>query len=319
MKYYAMEDRMGDSFGDVRIHTGSTAAEACESINARAFTVGNHIACNSGEYDTSSPEAQHVLAHELAHVRQQNQGTVSMLPQEDMELEVDPDPALEREAEETAKKVMQGGELGIQRMADTDVHIQRAGLGSHISQDRTWSPGGGPDQPKQPAQPDSQPAEIDVGEIEADPEKLAQEVQEIKQRQVTMIQTVVEGSTTSGGEPSADLFGAALKGPAGSAVSGVAEKFGEYGGASVGASIGTVVLPGIGTVGGAVVGGALGYAGGKIAGGAAGDMAKEGVDYALDRSRQNENEDLKTRLRDLEQELAELRSGTKTGGDNPGR
>ena len=120
-----MEDRMGDSFGDVRIHTGSTAAAACESINARAFTVGNHIAFNSGEYDPSGPEGQHVLAHELAHVRQQTQGAVSMLPQENMELEVDPDPALEREAEETAQQVMEGGDLGIQRLADTEVHIQR--------------------------------------------------------------------------------------------------------------------------------------------------------------------------------------------------
>jgi len=121
----AMEDRMGDSLGDVRIHTGPQAAAACEAINARAFTVGNHVAFNAGEYDPESPEGQHVLAHELAHVRQQTDGAVSMLPQADVELEVDPDPALEREAEETAQRVMQGGELGIQRLADTEVHIQR--------------------------------------------------------------------------------------------------------------------------------------------------------------------------------------------------
>ena len=78
----AMEDRMGDSLGDVRIHTGPQAAAACESINARAFTVGNHVAFNQGEYGPSSPEGQHVLAHELAHVRQQTGGAVSMLPQE---------------------------------------------------------------------------------------------------------------------------------------------------------------------------------------------------------------------------------------------
>jgi len=126
----AMEDRMDDSLGDVRIHTGPQAAAACESINARAFTVGNHIAFNSGEYDPSSPEGQHVLAHELAHVRQQTGGAVSMLPQEDMELEIDPDPALEREAEETAQRVMQGGELGIQRLGQTEVHVQRSVFGS---------------------------------------------------------------------------------------------------------------------------------------------------------------------------------------------
>jgi len=121
----AMEDQMGDSLGDVRVHTGPQAAEACDDINARAFTVGNHVAFNSGEYDPESAEGQHVLAHELAHVRQQTGGAVSMLPQEDMQLEIDPDPALEREAEETAQRVMEGGELGIQRMADTEVHVQR--------------------------------------------------------------------------------------------------------------------------------------------------------------------------------------------------
>jgi len=45
-----------------------------------------------------------VLAHELAHVRQQNEGAVSMLPQEDMQLEVDPDPAPEHEAKNRPPK-----------------------------------------------------------------------------------------------------------------------------------------------------------------------------------------------------------------------
>ncbi|QIB75713.1 DUF4157 domain-containing protein [Halogeometricum borinquense] len=120
----AMEDRIGDTLGDVRIHTGPSAAKACEDINARAFTVGNHIAFNHGEYDPSSAEGQHVLAHELAHVRQQTGGAVSMLPQEG-ELEIDPDPRLEREAEETAQRVMQGGKIGVHRMEHSDVHVQR--------------------------------------------------------------------------------------------------------------------------------------------------------------------------------------------------
>ena len=126
----AMEDRMGDSLGDVRIHTGPQAASACDEINARAFTVGNHVAFNSGEYDPESAEGQHVLAHELAHVRQQTGGAVSMLPQEDVGLEIDPDPALEREAEETAQRAMEGGELGIQRMSDSEVHVQRSVKGA---------------------------------------------------------------------------------------------------------------------------------------------------------------------------------------------
>jgi len=120
-----MKDRMGDSFSDVQIHTGPRAAQACDQINARAFTVGNNIAFNQGEFDLESPEGQHVLVHELAHVRQQTGGAVSMLPQENLALEIDPDPRLEEEAEETAQRVMAGGELGIQRMQDTEVHVQR--------------------------------------------------------------------------------------------------------------------------------------------------------------------------------------------------
>jgi len=132
----AMEDQMGDSLGDVRVHTGPQASQACDDINARAFTVGNHVAFNSGEYDPESGEGQHVLAHELAHVRQQTGGAVSMLPQEDVGLEIDPDPALEREAEETANRVMAGGELGIQRMSDSEVHVQRMPSAEKLQQAR---------------------------------------------------------------------------------------------------------------------------------------------------------------------------------------
>ncbi|MDS0283960.1 DUF4157 domain-containing protein [Haloarcula onubensis] len=124
-----IEDRMDASFGDVTVHTGAKAADACDAINARAFTVGNHIAFNTGEYDPASPEGQHVLAHELAHVEQQTGGAISMLPQDDLDLEIDPDPQLEREAEETAQRVMEGGELGVQRLGQTEVHVQRVPVG----------------------------------------------------------------------------------------------------------------------------------------------------------------------------------------------
>jgi len=119
-----IEERMGGNLGDVRIHTGPVAVNACEDINARAFTVGNHVAFNRGEFDPESPEGQHVLVHELAHVRQQTAGAVSMLPQEG-ELRIDPDERLEREAEETAERVLSSDELGIRRMSDTGIHIQR--------------------------------------------------------------------------------------------------------------------------------------------------------------------------------------------------
>ncbi|MEZ3114905.1 DUF4157 domain-containing protein [Halobaculum sp. MBLA0147] len=131
----AVEERMGDSLGDVRIHTGPRAAAAADAIDARAFTVGNHVAFGAGEYDPESVEGQHVLAHELAHVRQQTGGALSMLPQDDVQLEIDPDPELEREAEETARRVMSGGDLGIQRLSDTEIHVQRMDPSSMIDYD----------------------------------------------------------------------------------------------------------------------------------------------------------------------------------------
>lgn len=40
---------------------------------------------------------------------------------ENVRLEAGPDPKLEKEAEETAQRVLFGGEVGIQRLHETDV------------------------------------------------------------------------------------------------------------------------------------------------------------------------------------------------------
>ena len=123
----SLEERMDADFSDVRIHTGGKAAEAADAIDARAFTCGTAIVFNSGEFDPYSPEGQHLLAHELAHVKQQNGGApLSMMPQEGADLEIDPDPQLEREADRAAEDALGGEEpLTVSRMG-TDVHVQRA-------------------------------------------------------------------------------------------------------------------------------------------------------------------------------------------------
>ncbi|GAB3029958.1 eCIS core domain-containing protein [Natronobiforma cellulositropha] len=117
-----MEQRMGDSFGDVQLHTGPEAAKAASALEARAFTTGNHVVFNRGEYKPESPEGKYLLAHELAHVRQQTGGAISMLPQERRSLVVEPNPAPERDA---TGYIVEGSELGIQRLATTTVHVQR--------------------------------------------------------------------------------------------------------------------------------------------------------------------------------------------------
>jgi len=117
-----MTSKMGGSFEDVRVHTGARAAKAAEAINARAFTVGNHIAFNNGEYDPGSTEGQRLLAHELTHVRQQTDGAVSLLPADEAsqadDLATTPRAVVDRESDaETA------GPRTVRRLG-TAMHVQ---------------------------------------------------------------------------------------------------------------------------------------------------------------------------------------------------
>lgn len=66
------EPRIGYNLGGVRVHTGDAAAESARSINARAYTLGSDIVFGSGEYVPHSASGRHLIAHELAHVVQQN-------------------------------------------------------------------------------------------------------------------------------------------------------------------------------------------------------------------------------------------------------
>lgn len=66
-----MEPRFGRDFSGVRIHTDSYAAESANAVNARAYTVGNHIAFAAGRYGGDTA-ARALLAHELSHVVQQD-------------------------------------------------------------------------------------------------------------------------------------------------------------------------------------------------------------------------------------------------------
>ena len=67
-----MERSFGRSFADVRVHTERDAAVLSQSLSARAFTVGRHIAFGAGEYQPGTPVGHALLAHELAHTVQQS-------------------------------------------------------------------------------------------------------------------------------------------------------------------------------------------------------------------------------------------------------
>lgn len=69
------EPGFGHDFSDVRIHTDTAAAESAQSINALAYTTGNSIVFNSGQYAPDSDAGKRLMAHELTHVVQQKNFT----------------------------------------------------------------------------------------------------------------------------------------------------------------------------------------------------------------------------------------------------
>jgi hypothetical protein len=66
------EPRLGRDLGDVRVHAGSEAAKLADSFDARAFTVGSDLFFAEGEMQPETAGGRALLAHELAHVVQQD-------------------------------------------------------------------------------------------------------------------------------------------------------------------------------------------------------------------------------------------------------
>ena len=80
-----MSSRFNHDFSAVRIHTDSRATQLSRDLNAKAFTAGNDVYFNAGQYRPGSSEGKHLLAHELTHVMQQNSGyakTIGTSPSE---------------------------------------------------------------------------------------------------------------------------------------------------------------------------------------------------------------------------------------------
>jgi hypothetical protein len=69
-----MEPRFGHDFSKVRVHTDAKAAESARAVNALAYTVGRDVAFGAGRYAPGTLGGNRLLAHELVHVVQQDQG-----------------------------------------------------------------------------------------------------------------------------------------------------------------------------------------------------------------------------------------------------
>jgi hypothetical protein len=66
------EPRLGRDLGAVRLHNGPEAASTARALGARAYTVGDHVGFAPGQFAPGTTQGRHLLAHELAHVAQQD-------------------------------------------------------------------------------------------------------------------------------------------------------------------------------------------------------------------------------------------------------
>ena len=67
----SMEMRFGHNLSRVRVHHDGKASDSAKSIQALAYTRGNHIVFKDGQYSPTTEWGKRLLAHELVHTMQQ--------------------------------------------------------------------------------------------------------------------------------------------------------------------------------------------------------------------------------------------------------
>jgi hypothetical protein len=71
-----MERRFGHDFSRVQVHSGAEAEQSARDLEANAYTVGHNMVFGAGRFVPGTYEGRRLIAHELAHVVQQ-QATVN--------------------------------------------------------------------------------------------------------------------------------------------------------------------------------------------------------------------------------------------------
>lgn len=107
-----MEPRFGRDFSDVRIHSDAKSVASTSAVKALAYTVGRDIVMDTSKYHPATNAGRQLLAHELTHVvQQQNGGNARQLaaasPGTGPKIAPEDSPS-EREADETAHRVLAG-------------------------------------------------------------------------------------------------------------------------------------------------------------------------------------------------------------------
>ena len=117
-----MESGFGESFGDVRVHTGGEAERMNEDLGARAVTRGRDIYFGRGEYNPSTQDGKELLAHELTHVVQQRGGSSAQSGSVGRAGD-----AYEQEAERAAALAAHGARVQVERQSAAPAYQREGG------------------------------------------------------------------------------------------------------------------------------------------------------------------------------------------------
>jgi RNA binding exosome subunit len=107
-----MEQSFGADFSGVRVHTGTQAARAAKDINATAFTHGQEIFFDEGQFQPGTAAGDKLLAHELTHTLQQGESSGVQAKSLEGAVVSQPSDADEQQAEKTAEQVSTGAAYG---------------------------------------------------------------------------------------------------------------------------------------------------------------------------------------------------------------
>lgn len=115
-----MEQRFGQDFSRVRVHTDARAAVSARAVHAYAYTSGNHIVFGADQYAPKTGAGVHLLAHELTHVAQQA-GTGGSVSRSAKAIGSCSD-AAEVEANLAANQIMSGGRVAVTERPSAMLH-----------------------------------------------------------------------------------------------------------------------------------------------------------------------------------------------------
>jgi Domain of unknown function (DUF4157) len=123
-----MQSRLGQDFGDVRVHSDGRATESAKAVNAHAYTVGTDVVFQSDKYAPETESGKKMLAHELTHVVQQKAGPVDGTSAGGGISISHPSDPFEQAAERNAEQAMSGSAVAPQSAVPSQASsLQREG------------------------------------------------------------------------------------------------------------------------------------------------------------------------------------------------